>query len=91
MIMVTGSPQSGERFLEVAGLDAFEVEDRDQHLEAFRAARVGRQDREKRMRSGPSPARSRTRGQRTATGPTPVMISSSGRCPCAPAADGRHG
>src|SRR5664280_576864 len=33
------------------------------------------------MRSPPSAARSRTRGQRTATGPMPVMISRSGRCP----------
>src|SRR5215468_2862179 len=33
------------------------------------------------MRSEPSPTRSRTRGQRTATGPMPVMISRSGRCP----------
>src|SRR6516162_9785700 len=33
------------------------------------------------MRSEPSLARSRTRGQRTATGPMPVMISRSGRCP----------
>src|SRR4029077_14106361 len=31
--------------------------------------------------SQPSPPRSRTRGQRTATGPMPVMISRSGRCP----------
>ena len=35
----------------------------------------------KRMRSEPSPTRSRTRGRRTATGPMPVMISRSGRCP----------
>src|SRR5262245_56916375 len=33
------------------------------------------------MRLEPSPTRSRTRGQRTATGPMPVMISRSGRCP----------
>src|SRR5215471_5418290 len=33
------------------------------------------------MRSEPSPTRSRTRGQRTATGPMPVMISRSGICP----------
>src|SRR5262245_15017268 len=33
------------------------------------------------MSSQPSPPRSRTRGQRTATGPMPVMISRSGRCP----------
>src|SRR5271167_2178195 len=37
--------QCDERFLEVAGGDALEIEDRDQHLEALRAARVGRQDR----------------------------------------------
>ena len=37
--------KASERFLEVAGRDAFEIEDRDQHLEALRAARVGRQDR----------------------------------------------
>src|SRR5258708_3124636 len=34
------------------------------------------------MRSEPWPTRSRTRGQRTATAPMPVMISRSGRCPC---------
>ena len=34
-----------------------------------------------RMRSEPSATRSRTRGQRTATGPIPVMITRSGRCP----------
>src|SRR5437870_219792 len=33
------------------------------------------------MRSSPVPERSRTRGQRTATGPTPVTISRSGRWP----------
>src|ERR1700741_2435302 len=33
------------------------------------------------MPSQPSSPRSRTRGQRTATGPMPVMISRSGRCP----------
>src|ERR1700751_4945334 len=33
------------------------------------------------MRAEPSPTRSRTRGQRTATGPMPVRISRSGRCP----------
>src|SRR5205823_7816670 len=35
----------------------------------------------KRMRSSPVPERSRTLGQRTATGPTPVTISRSGRWP----------
>ena len=37
--------QREERLLEVAGGDALEVEDRDQHFEALRAARVGRQNR----------------------------------------------
>ena len=34
-----------------------------------------------RMRSPASAARSRTRGWRTATGPMPVMIARSGKCP----------
>src|SRR3954463_1326886 len=33
------------------------------------------------MRLSPAPVRSRTRGARTATGPRPVMIARSGRCP----------
>ncbi len=37
--------QSGERPLEVAGRDALEIEDRNQHFEALRAARIGRQNR----------------------------------------------
>src|SRR5271170_4425003 len=37
--------QCDERFLEVAGGDALEIEDRDQHLEALRTACVWRQDR----------------------------------------------
>src|SRR5215468_8179510 len=37
--------QRDQRFLEVAGGDALEVEDRDQHFEALRATRVGRQNR----------------------------------------------
>ncbi len=37
--------QRDQRLLEVAGGDALEVEDRDQHLEALRPARVGRQNR----------------------------------------------
>src|SRR5271167_2606787 len=37
--------QCDERFLEVAGRDAFEIENRDQHFEALRSARVGWQDR----------------------------------------------
>jgi hypothetical protein len=36
--------QRDQRLLEVAGGDALEVEDRDQHLEALRPARVGRQN-----------------------------------------------
>src|SRR5262249_24184053 len=37
--------QRQERLLEIASGDALEVEDRDQHLQALRAARVGWQDR----------------------------------------------
>src|SRR5258708_1070104 len=37
--------QRNERLLEVAGGDPLEVEDRDQHFEALRSARVGRQNR----------------------------------------------
>jgi len=37
--------QREERLLEVAGGDALEVEDRDQHFEALRPTRVGRQNR----------------------------------------------
>jgi hypothetical protein len=37
--------QRHQRLLEVAGGDTLEVEDRDQHLEALRPARVGRQNR----------------------------------------------
>ena len=37
--------QRQQRLREVAGGDALEVEDRDQHLEAFRPTCVGRQDR----------------------------------------------
>ena len=74
--------QRDQRLPEVAGGDALEVEDGDQHLEALRPARVGRQNcRREADALRPSPIRSRTRGQRTATGPMPVMISRSGRCP----------
>ena len=74
--------QCEQRLLEVAGGDALEVEDRDQHLEALRSARIGRQNRRRKADVlPPSPPRSRTRGHRTATGPMPVMISRSGRCP----------
>src|SRR5664280_2386872 len=34
----------GQRLLEVAGRDALQVEDRNQHLQTLRAPRVGRQD-----------------------------------------------
>jgi len=37
-------PSSTERLLEVAGGDALQVEDRDQHFEALRAPGVGRQN-----------------------------------------------
>src|SRR5438309_4295380 len=37
--------QCNQRVLEVAARDALEVEDRDQHLQALRPARVGRQNR----------------------------------------------
>src|SRR6185436_16019777 len=37
--------QRNERLLEIARGDPFEVEDRDQHFEALRAARVRRKDR----------------------------------------------
>ena len=37
--------QRDQRLLEVAGGDPLEVEDRDQHLEGLRPARVGRQNR----------------------------------------------
>ena len=75
--------QCHQRLLEIAGGDALQVEDRDQHLQALRPARVGRQNRRREADAlaTPSPTRSRTRGQRTATGPMPVMISRSGRCP----------
>jgi len=37
--------QSGQRLFEVARGYALQVEDRDQHLEALRSARIGRQNR----------------------------------------------
>ena len=37
--------QCEQRLLEIAGRDALQVKDRDQHLQALRAPRVGRQDR----------------------------------------------
>jgi hypothetical protein len=47
MVEAESPPASlpSERFLEVAGGNSLEIEDRDQHFEALRAARVGRQDR----------------------------------------------
>ena len=60
--------QSRERFGKVAGGDAFEVQDRDEHLQALRAPGVGRQDR------GPEPnpvGRGRGLEERAAGGETP--------------------
>jgi len=37
--------QCGQRFLEVAGRDPLQIVDRDQHLQALGAPRIGRQDR----------------------------------------------
>src|SRR4029077_11513215 len=37
--------QCDQRLLEVSGGDALEIEDRDQHLQALRPARIGRQNR----------------------------------------------
>src|SRR2546430_5991740 len=37
--------QGRQCLLEIPGRDALEVEDRDQHVEALRSARIGRQDR----------------------------------------------
>ena len=74
--------QSQECLLEVAGRDALEVEDRNRAPRGSSSPRIGRKIAdENRMRSEPLPTRSRTRGQRTATGPMPVTISRSGRCP----------
>src|SRR5215831_18640605 len=73
--------QRDQRFLEVAGGDALEVEDRDQHFEALRATRVGRQNRRRKANAVLTFADAVTHAQRTATGPMPVMISRSGRCP----------
>ena len=77
--------QSRQRLLEVAGRDALQVEDRNEHLQALRAPGVGWQDRGSEvdaLRIVGSGPRSRTRGWRTATGPMPVMTSRSGRWPC---------
>ena len=46
-------------------------------LEALRPACIGRQNRRRKAK----PTRSRTRWRRTATGPMPVTISRSGKCP----------
>jgi hypothetical protein len=76
--------QGSQRLLEVAGGDAFQLKNPDQHFEGSSsgAHRAAEPPDAKRMRSTPSAARSRTRGQRTATGPMRVMIWSSGRYPC---------
>src|SRR5262245_718134 len=64
-----------------SGGGALEVEHRDQHLEAFRPARVGRQNRRRKANALGALAAAVARGQRTASGPKPVMISRSGRYP----------
>ena len=85
--------QGGQRRREVAGRHAFQIQDRDQRIEALRTPGVGQQDCRRGSgcapeRRRPPPGRARA-GWRTATGPMPVMIWRSGGCPCrtdAPAA-----
>ena len=48
--------QGGQRFLEVAGRNALQVEDRNQHLQALRAPGIGRQDRGRKANTLGSPA-----------------------------------
>ena len=40
-----GADERGEGLSEIARRDALQVQERDQHIETFRAARIGRQDR----------------------------------------------
>ena len=40
-----GADERGEGLSEIARRDALQVQERDQHVETFRAARIGRQDR----------------------------------------------
>src|SRR6516225_6290193 len=74
--------QCDQGFLKVAGRQALEVEDRDQHFEAFRAARVRRQNRRRkadalRTFTGTVTYTRAAHGDRTDAG----HISRSGRCP----------
>src|SRR4051794_18923826 len=73
--------QRGKRLLEIAGREALQVKNRDQHLQAAGAPRIGRQDRG-REAEVPATIISATvahRGWRTPTGPMPVITSRSGR------------
>src|SRR5712691_12241072 len=75
--------QCSKRLLEVAGRDALQVKDRDQHLQAPGAPRIRRQDRGCEA-NAPGIIGSATvaqRGWRTPTGPMPVITSRSGKCP----------
>ncbi len=59
--------QRAERILEVTGRDALQVEDRDQHFEALRAPRIGRQYRRREpdaLAVGGRPGRARAAGAR---------------------------
>ena len=83
--------QCDERLLEVAGGDALEVEDRDQHFEALRSARIGRQNR---RRKADALASLRRRGRaRAGSAPRPDRCRSRSRARAdargAPAAGGR--
>src|SRR5258705_13777581 len=62
--------QCDQRLLEVTGGDTLEVEDRDQHLEAFRPAGGGGQNR--RRKEGAAPAFAKTIGLRPAAGRPPA-------------------
>src|SRR5262249_31217153 len=74
--------QCDQRVREVAGRDALEVEDRDQHLQALRPARVGRQNRRRKADALGTFAAAVTHARAAhAIAPMPVMISRSGRCP----------
>src|SRR6476660_1518797 len=72
--------QCDQRLLEVSGGDPLEIEDRDQHLQALRPARIGRQNRRRKADALRTCADAVSHA-RAATGPMPVMIARSGRCP----------
>ena len=57
--------QSQECLLEVAGRDALEVEDRNQHLEALRPPRIGRQNRRRKADAFPAVADTVTHARAT--------------------------